>query len=166
MGGKNMTRNILEYLENSAENFGDRKAFVDENGSLTFRQLMEKAKRIGSALCNTGGDMSPVPVFMEKCADEIAAFMGVVYAGRAYAPIDPQMPEKRVSKILETLEAKTVIADAECIGKLEALDYKVENALLIDDLDKRGIDEEALSRVRRMSPTGRFMLTSMPTTLC
>ena len=146
-----MTRNILEYLENSAEHYGDKKAFVDENASLTFSQLMDKAKRIGSALCRAGGDGSPVPVFMDKCADEIAAFMGVVYAGRAYAPIDPQMPEKRVSRILETLEAKTVIADAECMDKLSGLDYKVDNALLIDDLDSQEIDEEALLRIRRKS---------------
>lgn len=146
-----MTRNVLEYLEQSAARFPDKAAFVDEQASLTFGQLSDAAKRIGTALCRLDGEKRPVPVFMNKCAGEIAAFMGVVYAGRAYAPIDPQMPEKRVCRILETLDSDAVIVDSECRQKLEAMGYPAERIFPIEALEAGGIDEGALARVRRFA---------------
>ena len=143
-----MTRNVLEYLESSAAAYGDKLAFADEGGSLTFAQLLDRAKRVGSALCALEADKRPVPVYMEKCAEEIAAFMGVVYAGRAYAPVDPQMPEKRVERILNTLEAETVIADEECREKLAAMGY-AGKVFLLRELEEHAVDETALAAVRR-----------------
>ena len=143
-----MVRNILDYLENSANLYGDKKAFVDEEACLTFSQLRDKAKRIGSALNNLYPDKRPVPVYMKKCAEEIAAFMGVVYAGRAYVPVDPQMPEKRVERILTTLEAEIAIADDECKGKLEAMGFNGK-IFSIDELEKCDIDEPALAKIKR-----------------
>ena len=36
---RSMIRNVLEYLENSARQYGDKIAFADENSSLTFSLL-------------------------------------------------------------------------------------------------------------------------------
>ena len=143
-----MTRNVLAYLENSAELFSDKLAFVDEENSLTFGQLKDKAKRIGSALSEEMTTIKPVPVYMEKCADEIAAFMGVVYAGCSYVPIDPQMPEKRVEKILQTVEAEIVIVDSVCKKTMETMDSHVKT-VLFEELSAHEINESVLRQKRR-----------------
>lgn len=143
-----MIRNVLTYLEQSAAQYGRKAAFVDEDHSLTFFELMDSAQRIGSALCGISNDKKPVPVYMKKCADEIAAFMGVVYAGRAYAPIDPEMPQKRIERILHTLEADLVIADEECKAKLQEMGY-AGKVYLLSTLEQHDIDKQALAAVRR-----------------
>ena len=45
-----MVTNILEYLETTAQRTPERIAFVDENGSMTFAELMYTAQSIGSAV--------------------------------------------------------------------------------------------------------------------
>ena len=42
-----------------------------------------------------------------------AAFLGVVYSGRAYAPIDAKLPEQRIFKILKTLQPAAILVDRE-----------------------------------------------------
>ena len=44
--------NCLEYLERSAARFPSKIAFADENEQVTFSQLMDQSRRIGSALKN------------------------------------------------------------------------------------------------------------------
>lgn len=143
-----MIRNILEYLEQSARTNGDKIAFADEEVKLTFSQLEDKAKRIGTSVLRVDGNNKPVPVFMAKCANEIAAFMGIVYAGKAYVPIDPQMPEKRIERILRTVEAELVIVDEECRTKLEQLEYSGK-VMLFDEAAEAEIDADALAEIRR-----------------
>ena len=143
-----MIRNILDYLEQSALKYGNKPAFVDEEHTLTFSQLQETARRIGSALIGLSGRKRPVPVFMGKSADEIAAFLGVVYSGNSYAPVDPQMPVKRVEKILDTLQADLVLADEECKSILEKTDYRGK-VLLFQNLAENSVDETGLQKIRR-----------------
>lgn len=143
-----MVRNILDYLEHSATHYGAKNAFVDEVNSLTFSQLKDKAMRTGSALCEYCDGIHPIPVYMEKCAEEIVAFMGVVYAGRAYVPIDPQMPEKRIERILNTLEAEIVITDETCKMNLEKMGFS-GRIFLLNELEQHEINESALNIIRR-----------------
>ena len=41
-----MTKNVLEYLENSAARFPDKKAFEDETSSCTYGELSQRAKTV------------------------------------------------------------------------------------------------------------------------
>lgn len=143
-----MIRNVLEYLENSAEQFGDKVAFSDETTALTFFELMQLSKRIGSALSEQVIDKLPVGVYMEKTPQAIAAFFGSVYSGRCYSPIDAQMPVKRVEQIMDTLNTNYLIVDDSTIGKVDQIGYH-GRVLLYDDLVRTEIDEERLSRIRR-----------------
>jgi len=145
-----MIRNVLEYLEQSAERYPDKPAFLDDESALTFSQLMNKAKRIGSALSDLDSVRKPVPVCMKKCPDEIAAFMGIVYAGRPYVPIDPQMPEKRIERIIKTIEADVIIADSESQAIVSRLDCNLK-MFSVRDLEASEINENSLKRIRRFS---------------
>ena len=145
-----MVRNVLEYLENSAEQFGDKLAFVDEESAITFSELKRKAESIGSAVRSITGKKTPIPVFMKKSAKEIAAFMGVVYSGNAYVPVDPQMPIKRVEKIISTLRTDLVIADEDCRKILEEITFE-GRILLYTEIEDAPVDPSALRAVRRRS---------------
>ncbi|MBQ9211541.1 MAG: amino acid adenylation domain-containing protein [Clostridia bacterium] len=143
-----MIRNILDYLENSAEKHGNKIAFADEERSLTFQQLMDLGKRIGSALLERQVPSKPIPVYMQKSPMEIAAFMGVVYSGNAYAPIDPQMPQKRVERILHTLEAEMVIADEACKKQLAEMGF-AGSICTMEELSRQEMDENKLEATRK-----------------
>ena len=57
-----MTRNVIQYLEQSAERCPDKTAFADLERSYTYRELLDKARRIGSFLAGKIERGQGVPV--------------------------------------------------------------------------------------------------------
>lgn len=106
-----MQRNILEYLEQTVQRVPDKVAFFSETETLTFRQLFDAARAIGSRLIRQGAKRQPVAVFMDKSPRTIAAFLGVLYSGCYYVPLDGEMPRYRIEKILEKLHPAACICD-------------------------------------------------------
>ena len=51
----------------------------------------------------------PIVVYLEKGKEVLVSFMGVAYSGCFYSPIDTEMPQSRVDKILEVLKPEIVI---------------------------------------------------------
>lgn len=142
-----MTKNILEYLEASARRYPDKTAFAEETRSCTFRQLEERSRSVGSALKARADQRFPIPVFMEKGVDTIAAFMGIVQAGAFYVLLDTKQPVFRLQQILETLEARVMISSRTHEKELETLGFEGE-ILWIEDLLSHEIDEEFLQERR------------------
>ena len=141
-----MVRNILDYLENSADRFPNKKAFIGEQSSLTFQELKDSAQRIGTVIADSIHKGQPVPVYMDKVPEAIAAFMGIVYGGGVYAPIDVSMPQRRAEMIFETLNCDLIISDEQNIEKLKTYNYNGK-IVLYSDLTKTAIDKEKLKKV-------------------
>lgn len=106
-----MQRNILEYLEHTVQRVPDKTAFASDTDALTFSQVYDQARAIGSALIRDGHSKQPVVVFMKKQPKTIAAFLGVLYSGCFYVPLDDEMPRFRVELILQSLNPGACICD-------------------------------------------------------
>ncbi|MBN1069065.1 D-alanine--poly(phosphoribitol) ligase [Clostridium botulinum] len=107
-----MEKNILVYLEKSKEKFPDKIAFSDNKHKLTYLELVNSSKSIGSFLIERIGTRKAIAVYMEKGSSNIAAFMGAAYSGGFYVPLDSQMPVERINIILETLQPEVIIYDS------------------------------------------------------
>ena len=77
-----MNTNILQYLEQSVSRVPEKCALLDDRVSYTYRQLDEARRRIGTALCGLAPQGSPVGIYMDKCADAVTVFFGIVSADR------------------------------------------------------------------------------------
>ena len=76
-------------------------AVDDPERQVTYGELADYANSIARNLHNAGvgpGDM--VAIVMEKGWEQIAAVMGILRAGAAYLPIDPEMPKTRLEYLL------------------------------------------------------------------
>ena len=142
-----MIRNILEYLENTAERLPDKIAFSGAEGDITFSELAETAKRIGTYLTCFGGRNCPVAVMMQKTPVSVAAFMGAVYSGNFYTPIDVTMPKERILSILSTLKPQVLLIDEKSKKIASGLGYEGEIIVLEEILDTE-IDTELLQKIR------------------
>ena len=106
-----MQRNILEYLERTVRRVPNKIAISSEEGALTFRELYRQARAIGSGLLREGHSGKSVVVFMSKQPRTVAAFLGVIYSGCFYVPLDGDMPSYRIELILQSLEPAACICD-------------------------------------------------------
>lgn len=108
-----MIRSVVDYLENTAELYGMKEAYIDETKSITFNELKLNAQKIATGLINDVKIGTPVVVYMDKCVECIEGFLGVSYTGAFYVPIDIAMPYARVKLIMDTLEAEVVLTRKE-----------------------------------------------------
>ncbi len=142
-----MQTNILEYLENTVRRLPDKVAFYDENQSLTFGQIYQQARSIGSFLHQQGFYRTPIVVFMRRQPKTVAAFWGAVYAGCCYVPLDDEMPMHRIELILQTLKPSAVICDPDTKPLMAAYSNDCQ-LYLYDDISTYPIDEAALGQIR------------------
>ena len=144
-----MIRNVLEYLERSADAFPDKMALQDEHEKLTYAEYIERAKTIATYLLGHGlksCSNKPVAVIIDRNIRSIVAFMGIVYSGNFYVPIDNTMPAERIKLIYDTLDPVAIIdARTDTTKPVEgAIDF--EEAAYGTE-----IDEDLLRKVRSES---------------
>ncbi len=143
-----MTYTVLTYLEKSAETYPQKEAVVDEAGSCTYAELLERSRRAGSFLAAKLKKGEPIPVFMEKGTDALCAFLGIAYAGGAYCLVNPELPRARLLQIQQVLEAGTVVTTAE-LAPYAAEIFPEAEILLISALKSAPVDEKALEALRQ-----------------
>ena len=115
-------KNVLEWLEATITKSPEKIAFSDTENSITFAQVYDIARNTGAYLIEKlGVDRTPVAVFAGRKMVTPAYFLGVVYAGRPYAPIDASLPDKRIEKILENLCPRAIVADRESLEHVESI---------------------------------------------
>lgn len=106
-----MKRNVIEYLRESAQRYPDKIALVDEEREITFAELDCEARQLASAIIENCGNIKnqPIAAYMKKSIDCIIAFLGIVYSGNFYSPLDIKMPISRIEKIINVLQPVAVI---------------------------------------------------------
>ncbi|MFF2120243.1 amino acid adenylation domain-containing protein [Kitasatospora sp. NPDC058184] len=100
----------------------DATALVCEDVELTYRELDARANRIAHWLRARGiGAEQHVAVLYERSPEQIAAVLGVLKAGAAYVPLDPEYLAERVGHILADAAPELILttrALADTIGTL------------------------------------------------
>lgn len=94
-----MQRNILQYLENTVKDYAQKVAFANDKEEQTFEELYYKSRAIGTFLSEKAYYKKPVVVLMSKRPATIAAFLGIIYSGCYYVPLDEEMPNHRMEII-------------------------------------------------------------------
>lgn len=142
-----MIKTVLDYLDLSILNFPEKTAFVDSHGSVTYEAFGRREQRIGAALfkksnCRQEGAFKrPVVVYMDKCVDILAVFMGIVRSGRIYTPFDCAAPTERLNRIMEVIQPEYVITDEKHLKKAKELKIEEEKILLVDELLSEPVGE-------------------------
>lgn len=139
--------NILEYLEKTVTEVPDKTAFAEDGNELTFKEVSDQAKAIGSYLAAKGLYNEPVVIFMPKKPQTITAFYGTIYGGCFYVPMDSEMPDYRVELILSNLKPRLIVACPETIDEVAKFDHGAD-VVLYEDIIKTDINNEALSDIR------------------
>lgn len=139
-------KNVLEYLESSAEKYPEKNIFFDENHSITYNEFLQSAKRIGSRISNIVDNKTrkPVVVYIDRCIESIEAFMGVVFSGNFYVPIDASLPEQRKKLIIDTLDPMMII----CLEEEQMNFIKDARNILLQDLKNASIDAKRLDEIQ------------------
>lgn len=130
-----MQKNVLEYLENTVKKFPNKTAIIDEKSSINFLDLQNHARVIASVLQAENIEKNiPIGVFLPKSINAIKSFLGALYNGDFYVPLDTKNPFSRVKAILENINIKYIITDTKHAKLLKEFSSDI-NLILLDEMD-------------------------------
>ncbi|MGD1911666.1 MAG: amino acid adenylation domain-containing protein, partial [Rivularia sp. (in: cyanobacteria)] len=88
----------------------DKQAIVTSNQSFTYQELSNYSKTLALELQQLGVQQNQlIAVVMCKGWEQIVAVLGILTAGAAYVPIDPELPKERRFQILQQAQIKYVV---------------------------------------------------------
>jgi pyochelin synthetase len=100
----------------------DALAVAGVDGTRTYRELEGAARQVERALTATLGCTSqPVGVLTPKSCDQAAAVLGILLAGRAYVPLDPEWPIERLRAAVAAADLAGVVVLPDQVAFVEAL---------------------------------------------
>jgi amino acid adenylation domain-containing protein len=115
-----VTRHLVHgALWTAAQRWPNKVAVRADGRSLTYGQLDVAADRVAGALAAmgvSGGDR--VGLYLNKTVEAVAAIYGILRAGAAYVPLDPDAPPARCALIAEDCALAALVADE---GRVRAL---------------------------------------------
>lgn len=126
----------------------EKTAVRDEWGEITYADLCEYGKRVGTVLINSSetDGTEPVMVYLPKSLKCIVSFMGAMYSGNPYVPAAYDMPLNRIEKIIESLDgAGHIITDAAGAERLKEINPPLPIHIYEDMLSSE-TDEKAVEK--------------------
>ncbi len=88
----------------------DAVAVTDEHTTLTYRELLARADQLAARLIARGAGPGTFVAFaLPKSVDLVVAVLGILKAGAAYLPVDPEYPAERIAFMLADAEPVCVV---------------------------------------------------------
>lgn len=103
---------------------------------LTYAQLNAQANKLAHYLIHQGaGPEKLVGVCMEACPEQVVALLGILKAGAAFTPIDPQYPDERLRYLLTDAKVVALLTEGTLEGRLQSVVGGMERAPAVLSLD-------------------------------
>ncbi len=121
-----MITNVLDYLEKSALKLPNKVLFKDVSSSVSYCDVVNGAKQIGSLIADTlpGMKNQPIGVFIDRDVQSLIMFFGICYSGNFYVPLDMNLPVHQLRLIIDTLDLKIILGEKDGIVIVEKLDFE------------------------------------------
>lgn len=112
----------------------DRIAVCTPARRMSYAEVYSRACRIEEELLPRGLEPNQlVGIVMEKGWEQVVAVLGVLFAGGAYMPIDPELPPERQRYLIENGDVKVVLTQSSVLDRVSVPD-EVE-VLTVDQME-------------------------------
>ncbi|HLK55636.1 MAG TPA: condensation domain-containing protein, partial [Chthonomonadaceae bacterium] len=135
---------LHQAVEQQADRAPDAIALRFEHHKLTYQQLDQRANQLAHHLKALGvGKGAFVGVAMQRSLDLMVALLGVLKAGAAYVPFDPDYPAERLAYMLEDCRVPVLLSQSAVAAHLP----HPEATLLCLDRDAKRIAQQPTHRL-------------------
>ncbi|HEX8472817.1 MAG TPA: non-ribosomal peptide synthase/polyketide synthase [Pyrinomonadaceae bacterium] len=136
---------IHQLFEAQAGRTPDALAVICDGEQITYRELDERANQLAHYLVAHGvGTETHVGILCERSVEMMVGLLGILKAGAAYVPLDPEFPSERLSYMLSDAEVTMLLTQTEAARGLVDFGGRV---ILIDE----EAEEIARARTERLA---------------
>ncbi|RUS95289.1 hypothetical protein DSM106972_090650 [Dulcicalothrix desertica PCC 7102] len=110
---------IHQLFEEQVERTPEAVAVVFEDLQITYRELNTRANKLAHYLQQLGVKPEQlVGICIDRSIEILVAFLGVLKAGGAYIPLDPQLPKQRWHSILNDSQLRVLLTQEKLLPQL------------------------------------------------
>jgi surfactin family lipopeptide synthetase A len=121
-----MDKCIQNLFEEQVTKTPDAVAVVCEDQQLTYTELNSRANQLAHYLQAAGlGPEKLVGICTERSLEMVVGVLGILKAGAAYVPLDPDYPRERLSFMLEDAHASALVTQRRLARQLPNHDAKI-----------------------------------------
>lgn len=104
---------------------------------LTYGELNARANQLAHELRASGfGSGSIIAILLRRSPEMIISILGILKAGAAYLPIDPDYPMQRIQYMMEDSMAVRLITQHDLILEYDAFPFENNKLLFIDEFEQ------------------------------
>lgn len=97
-------------------------AVVYQDEQLSYQKLYEKSHELALYIQSLGVKPDTlIGLCVERSTDMLVSLLGILQAGCAYVPLDPEYPEDRLAYMLSDCEAKVILTQEKLQSKLSSI---------------------------------------------
>ncbi len=143
-----MTLNLAVLLEESAKERPEKPALILKDRVLDYAGLRDAANKFANALASLGAKRGDkVAIMVPNVPEFVVAYYGILNAGAAVVPLNPQLQGPEIAYHLDDSDAVALVA---CERVLEAAQKGFEgadgceNLVIVEEPNGEGAPEGAL----------------------
>lgn len=139
-------RTVHSIFIEQAKKTPDAPAVIQEDKFLTYSELDKKSNKLARFLINCGlKEESFVGVMLDRSLEVVISILGIIKAGGAYLPLNPDLPFQRIKYMLCETNADILISEKRYIKELNKLQWEcagLRNIYCADSWDVLNVQEE------------------------
>jgi amino acid adenylation domain-containing protein len=132
---------LHELFERQAARTPDAIAVSSAQGEMTYGDLDRRANRLARRLRRLGVQADvPVGICLDRGFEMVVGLLGILKAGGALVPLDPDYPEQRLKQMLDDVQASVLLGTRESLppGLTSAVTiYLDEQEAVVAEQDER-----------------------------
>lgn len=109
---QNMRKNFIQLFREQASKFPDQRIAIDQTGHITYEKLNNKSDNLARLLVKLGikpNDL--VGLCSSSNIDFIVSMLGIIKAGAAYLPLDPEYPNERLQHMVKDSNPTAILIE-------------------------------------------------------
>ena len=145
---------VHELFETQVHQNSERLAVVCGTQQLSYGELNDRANQLAHYLRKQGvGPEVVVGLCMERSPEMVIGLLGIMKAGGAYLPLDPDYPQQRLEYMLSDAKVKFVLTGKHLLEQLPS--HNAKTTLLDEDWETIALESE--ENPVRISETGNLV---------
>jgi amino acid adenylation domain-containing protein len=128
-GTSTKTVSVLDLISKQAQTHGGAVALRQGSERISFAELETLSNQVAHYLLKRGvGEGSRVAVLMERCLRLPVIILGILKAGAAWVPLEPNYPAERLEYIIADSGANLVLTEQHLAARLRIKSLGIQNA--------------------------------------
>ncbi|MEM0939406.1 MAG: amino acid adenylation domain-containing protein [Bacteroidota bacterium] len=143
-------KTVVDLFEEQAAKIPEAIAVVDEGSTLTYEALDQRSTQLAHYLLEQGvASDQLVGICLERGVEMAVGILGILKAGEAYVPIDPDYPQSRIDYMLSDSGVKVVLSSSAAADAFEVREDL--NVVLLDSQWNQKIGKLSVNKIERVS---------------